>query len=180
MGYVCHLWICLASVKSTHRTYIGCSERRLIGHSFYRPNFLRKSCATCREKCRRAAPRTEKPAQWTLCSMVLKILPFSLYTSPVSVQALQSRSCLSYTSKSESELLHDWQFMFNQFVLAPSPLRVTIRGLSLVKLCHHVAVLITRFLVIQFSPSVWYSVRLRSKHLPQKLLLERRQPLSFP
>jgi hypothetical protein len=46
--------------------YIGCSERRLTGHSFYRRNFLRKSCATCREKCRRAALRTEKsdkPAQ---------------------------------------------------------------------------------------------------------------------
>jgi hypothetical protein len=27
---------------------------------FYRRNFLRKSCASCREKCRRAAPRTEK------------------------------------------------------------------------------------------------------------------------
>jgi hypothetical protein len=48
----------------------GCSERRLIGHSFYRRNFLRKSCATCREKCHRAGPRTEKsdkPAQWTPC-----------------------------------------------------------------------------------------------------------------
>jgi hypothetical protein len=47
---------------------IGCSERRLIGHPFYRRKFLRKSCATCREKCRRAAPLTEKsdkPAQWT-------------------------------------------------------------------------------------------------------------------
>jgi hypothetical protein len=46
--------------------YIGCSERRLIGHSFYRQNLLRKSCATYREKFRRAAPRTEKsdmPAQ---------------------------------------------------------------------------------------------------------------------
>jgi hypothetical protein len=32
---------------------VGCSEHRLIGHSFYRRNFLRKSCATCREKCRR-------------------------------------------------------------------------------------------------------------------------------
>jgi hypothetical protein len=40
---------------------IGRSERRLIGHSFYLGNFLRKSCATCREKCRRAAQRTEKP-----------------------------------------------------------------------------------------------------------------------
>jgi hypothetical protein len=37
----------------------------LIGHSFHRRNFLRKSCATFREKCRRAAPRTvksDKPA----------------------------------------------------------------------------------------------------------------------
>jgi hypothetical protein len=40
---------------------IGCSERSLIGHSFYRWNFLRKSCTIRREKCRRAAPRTEKP-----------------------------------------------------------------------------------------------------------------------
>jgi hypothetical protein len=50
--------------------YTGCSERRLIGHSFYRRNFLRKSYSTWREKCGRAAPRTEKsdkPVQWTLC-----------------------------------------------------------------------------------------------------------------
>jgi hypothetical protein len=30
----------------------GCSERRLIGHSFYRRKFRRKRCATCWEKCR--------------------------------------------------------------------------------------------------------------------------------
>jgi hypothetical protein len=30
----------------------------------------------------------------TLNSMLLKIIPFGLYTSPLSVQALQSRSCL--------------------------------------------------------------------------------------
>jgi hypothetical protein len=30
------------------------------GHSFYLRNFLRKSCATCREKWRRAATSTEK------------------------------------------------------------------------------------------------------------------------
>jgi hypothetical protein len=29
-------------------------------------------------------------------SMLLKILPFTVYTCPLSVQALQSRSCLSY------------------------------------------------------------------------------------
>jgi hypothetical protein len=54
---------------------IGCSERRLIGHSFYRWNFLRKSCATCREKCRSMASRAEKsdkPAQWTPCKIPLK------------------------------------------------------------------------------------------------------------
>jgi hypothetical protein len=31
-------------------------------------------------------------------SMLLKILPFALYTSPLPVQALQSRSCFSYVS----------------------------------------------------------------------------------
>jgi hypothetical protein len=31
-------------------------------------------------------------------SMLLKILPFALYTSPLSVQVLQSRSCLYYVS----------------------------------------------------------------------------------
>jgi hypothetical protein len=48
---------------------IGCSERRLIWLSFYCRNFLRKSSATCRAKCRHSALRTEKsdkPAQWTL------------------------------------------------------------------------------------------------------------------
>jgi hypothetical protein len=31
-------------------------------------------------------------------NMLLKILPFALHTSPMSVQALQSISCLSYVS----------------------------------------------------------------------------------
>jgi hypothetical protein len=39
--------------------YRGYSDRRLIEHSFYRLNSLRKSCATCWEKCRSAAPHTE-------------------------------------------------------------------------------------------------------------------------
>jgi hypothetical protein len=46
--------------NTIHVPNTGRSDRRLIGHSFYRWNFLRKSCAICREKCRRAAPRTEK------------------------------------------------------------------------------------------------------------------------
>jgi hypothetical protein len=33
----------------------------------------------------------------------------------------------SWESESESELLYDWQFTANQFVLAPSPLRLTAR-----------------------------------------------------
>jgi hypothetical protein len=59
------------SHTSNDINYIGCSERTLIRHSFYSRNFLRKNCATCREKSRRAVPRTEKsdkPAQWTLCT----------------------------------------------------------------------------------------------------------------
>jgi hypothetical protein len=40
--------------------YVGCSERKLIGHSFYHRNFLRKCCAIFRENCRCAVPRTEK------------------------------------------------------------------------------------------------------------------------
>jgi hypothetical protein len=48
----CLLWVCLAFVKCTYRTY----------------------------------------------SMSLKILPFTIYTSPLSVQALQCRSCLSYAT----------------------------------------------------------------------------------
>jgi hypothetical protein len=46
------------NVSTVVRRHIGCSERRLIGHSLYHWNFLQKSFATCREKCRRAAPRT--------------------------------------------------------------------------------------------------------------------------
>jgi hypothetical protein len=56
------------ATRKLKRNYIGCSERRLIRHSFYRRSFLRKSCTTCQEKCRSTAPRTEesdKPAQWT-------------------------------------------------------------------------------------------------------------------
>jgi hypothetical protein len=33
---------------------------------------------------------------YRIYSMLLKTLPFALYTSPLSVQAFQSRSCLSY------------------------------------------------------------------------------------
>jgi hypothetical protein len=65
--YPCPIW---PPVLPLNLTYIGCSERRLIGHSFYHRNFLRKSSATRQEKCRRAAPRTEKSdkhAQWTPC-----------------------------------------------------------------------------------------------------------------
>jgi hypothetical protein len=56
---------------------IGCSECRLIGLSFYRRNFLRKNCATCREKCRHAASHTDKsdkPAQWTPCIFLTNIM----------------------------------------------------------------------------------------------------------
>jgi hypothetical protein len=62
----CHSQLCKLTVLAIIHTSawyfraIGCSERRLIGHSFYRLNFLQKSCATCREKCRRVAPRIEK------------------------------------------------------------------------------------------------------------------------
>jgi hypothetical protein len=65
--------------------YIGCSERRLIGHSFYRQSFLRKSWATCREKYHRAAPRTKKsnkPAQWTPCTILFKhIVEVNMYNT---------------------------------------------------------------------------------------------------
>jgi hypothetical protein len=71
------IWVCGMSLHwfyvwyaGNGTGYTGCSERRLIGHSFYRRNFLRKSCATCREKCRRAASRpdkSDKPVQWTPC-----------------------------------------------------------------------------------------------------------------
>jgi hypothetical protein len=30
--------------------------------------------------------------------MLLKILPFALYTNPLSIQALKSKSCLPYVS----------------------------------------------------------------------------------
>jgi hypothetical protein len=69
-----------------HSYAIGCSERRLTEYSFHRRNFLRKSYATCREKCHSAAPRTEKsdkPAQWTSCTTVLFLIhgriPFMLF-----------------------------------------------------------------------------------------------------
>jgi hypothetical protein len=37
---------------------------------------------------------------------ILIILPFALYTSPVSVQALQSRSCLSYLAHATTAVSH--------------------------------------------------------------------------
>jgi hypothetical protein len=39
-------------------------------------------------------------------SMLLGTLPFALHTSPLSVQALQSRSCLSYISYATKQLSH--------------------------------------------------------------------------
>jgi hypothetical protein len=57
---------------------IGCSERRLIGHSFYHRNFLRvaeKNAATYWE-----APLTsDKPVQWTPCR--IDLFPCSLYAN---------------------------------------------------------------------------------------------------
>jgi hypothetical protein len=38
--------------------------------------------------------------------MILKILPFTIYTSPLLVQALQIRSCLSYLSQLKLQLSH--------------------------------------------------------------------------
>jgi hypothetical protein len=40
-------------------------------------------------------------------------------------------------SESESELLYDWRFTANQFVLAPSPLRLTARFFSQLNTCSH-------------------------------------------
>jgi hypothetical protein len=40
--------------------------------------------------------------------MLLKILPFALYTSPLSVQALQCRSCLSYICYDTIIDLYHW------------------------------------------------------------------------
>jgi hypothetical protein len=54
------------SDKIKNIAHIMCSERRLIGHSLYTRNFLRKSCVTCRDKCRRAAPRTKKSEDCTM------------------------------------------------------------------------------------------------------------------
>jgi hypothetical protein len=47
--------------------------------------------------------------------MLLKILPFVLHTSPLSVQALQSRSCVSYVSYVQSphnRLIKDYTEIF--------------------------------------------------------------------
>jgi hypothetical protein len=52
-----------------------------------------------------------------------KFLPFALYASPLSVKALQSRSCLYL--ESESELLYDWWFIANQFTLVTGPFKPT-------------------------------------------------------
>jgi hypothetical protein len=59
-------------------------------------------------------------------SMLLKILPFALNTSPLSVQALQNRSCLScaFGLLTKSKFLYNWQFTANQFILMPCPLSV--------------------------------------------------------
>jgi hypothetical protein len=49
-------WLVCSPEKSSlcpQHTSTGCSERRLTRHSFYSRNFLRKSCATCRENSRR-------------------------------------------------------------------------------------------------------------------------------
>jgi hypothetical protein len=48
-----------------------------------------------------------------------------------------TRECLE--SDSESELLYDWRYIANQFVLAPSPLRLTARNffLSQLNTCRH-------------------------------------------
>jgi hypothetical protein len=41
----------------------------------------------------------------------------------------------AYSSKSKSKLLYDWRFTANQFVLASSPLRLTIRDFFQLNSC---------------------------------------------
>jgi hypothetical protein len=48
-----------------------------------------------------------------------------LHSRPRTLMPLYSQ--LNHQSESESELLYDWRFTSNQFVLAPSPLRLTAR-----------------------------------------------------
>jgi hypothetical protein len=63
------------------------------------------------------------------CSILLNILPCAVHTSPLSVQALQSRSCLSYVSRTttllKSNLFNDWRFAANHLFLASRPLKLT-------------------------------------------------------
>jgi hypothetical protein len=48
--------------------------------------------------------------------------------SPIRIESLLV--CLESVSESESELLYDWRFTANKFVLASSPLRLTAEFLS--------------------------------------------------
>jgi hypothetical protein len=64
-------------------------------------------------------------------SILLKILPCALYTSPLSVQALQSRSCLSYVSYSTTAV-GTWSFL----VLARTAQKIPITtALLLLRAC---------------------------------------------
>jgi hypothetical protein len=56
------------------------------------------------------------------------------YPSSSTAASKDSLSCISQ-SNSKSGLLCDWQFTFNQFILASSPLRLETRDLFFFKLC---------------------------------------------
>jgi hypothetical protein len=55
--------------------------------------------------------------------------------SLLNLSVLNAPICPKYLSQpeSEAELLYDWRFTANQFVLAQSPLRLTTRDLFITK-----------------------------------------------
>jgi hypothetical protein len=68
------------------------------------------------------------PRNWVVQLYPRHWVPFS--SSPT------TRRTLVKVLSSQSELLYDWQFTANQFVLAPIPLRITTRDTTLFSLCN--------------------------------------------
>jgi hypothetical protein len=74
--------------------------------------------------------RLSRPGRSLFTFQSLNLFVDWLYAE--SIETVKSRAALSasfpeLTSDSESELLFDWRFTANQFVLAPIPLRITTR-----------------------------------------------------
>jgi hypothetical protein len=63
-------------------------------------------------------------------TLLLLLEPLAINEDPLLIRSFNNGStalCWALADFSELQLLYDWRFTANQFILAPSPLRITAR-----------------------------------------------------